>query len=232
VTVTLRTGTESPGLAAAIGLRRTNRGPFVASGDADGDRDALTAVDLGPGIHLVLLSAQDDLGTVGDLVERGMYIGTRMPAIRDELRSFVTFEDEGRDTAMLVETMTPSVDRSSWRTGQEWFDASEPDSVATGWGSRYRSGPMLGIIATDRDDPPTWIAAGRALEIVLLTAASRGLSHCVCAAPVEIPPLVGPLRAFTPGLRPQALLRIGIPLEPQMSRATPRRELSVDTDPA
>lgn len=77
-----------------------------------------------------------------------------------------------------------------------------------------RPRPALGgarVLGTDADGPPEWLAAGQALERVLLRACSHGFTGSFLNQPVEVEPLrprlavaIGRSDAF-----PQLVLRLG-----------------------
>lgn len=82
--------------------------------------------------------------------------------------------------------------------------------------------PVLAVIATDHDGPPAWMAAGQALERVLLQAQTQGLSASYLNQPIEVEDLRTRLQgALGTGKFPQLLLRMGYG---QTERSTPRRK--------
>ncbi|MCC8400537.1 nitroreductase family protein [Paraburkholderia sp. MMS20-SJTN17] len=84
--------------------------------------------------------------------------------------------------------------------------------------------PLMVGIATMRDDREAWLAAGQALERMLLVAASAGLTASYLNQPIEVAPLRERLRTL---LRtdavPQLLLRVG--RGPRVNHS-PRRPLA------
>ncbi|WP_250479079.1 MULTISPECIES: nitroreductase family protein [unclassified Caballeronia] len=84
--------------------------------------------------------------------------------------------------------------------------------------------PMLLCIGTGEDNPSAWLAAGQALERMLLTAVRRGLCASYLNQPIEIEALRDALRRET-GMAtlPQLLLRIG---RGPKCLHTPRRAMS------
>lgn len=83
------------------------------------------------------------------------------------------------------------------------------------------SASLLALVVTDHDCPEDWLAAGRALQRVLLTASAAGLAVSPMNQPLEIPALrteVG--RMIEAAGMPQALLRVGYA---PRTRATRRR---------
>jgi hypothetical protein len=84
--------------------------------------------------------------------------------------------------------------------------------------------PLLLCIATGADDAAAWLAAGQALERVLLTAADEGITASYLNQPIEVASLRDTLRAALnlDGV-PQLLLRIG---RGRQAPHSPRRPLA------
>ncbi len=87
-----------------------------------------------------------------------------------------------------------------------------------------RGSPLLAVLATPGDDPASWLAAGQAMQHVLLTATAGGLQASFLNQPIEVPALRAKL-ASELGLTgyPQLLMRFGYG---QPGSATPRRPVS------
>ena len=85
--------------------------------------------------------------------------------------------------------------------------------------------PVIAVVATAGDSRRDWLAAGRALDRVLLTAARHRLQAGFLNQPCQVPELRAQLRALILDIgHPQVILRIGRPV--QMVRQTPRRSIS------
>ncbi len=84
--------------------------------------------------------------------------------------------------------------------------------------------PFLGMLGTTGDTPRDWMEAGQALQLVLLVAASHGISASFLNQPLQVPALRAKVRArFGLAGYPQVILRMGYATP---AAATPRRELS------
>lgn len=83
--------------------------------------------------------------------------------------------------------------------------------------------PLLAVIGTADDTPASWLAAGRALERVLLTATRYGLQAGFLNQPVQVAALRTQLGRLVGCRCPQAVLRLGHPAS--ALRATPRRAI-------
>jgi hypothetical protein len=84
--------------------------------------------------------------------------------------------------------------------------------------------PLLMTLATRGDTPRDWMAAGQALQLVLLVAAAHGIAASFLNQPLQVAALRPRVRASL-GLTgfPQVILRMGYA---PSSTPTPRRELS------
>jgi hypothetical protein len=83
--------------------------------------------------------------------------------------------------------------------------------------------PALLVLSTPDDGPAAWLAAGEALQRVLLRAAAAGLSASHFSQPIEHPDLRLRLAAASGATgKPQALFRLGYGLE---VRGPPRRPI-------
>ena len=75
--------------------------------------------------------------------------------------------------------------------------------------------PLLAVLTTGGDGPMAWLAAGQALERVVLTAVREGLEACLIDQPIEVRELRDRLAALLdpPGIA-QAVLRLGYAVHP------------------
>jgi len=82
--------------------------------------------------------------------------------------------------------------------------------------------PVLAIVGTDRDTPAAWLAAGQAMERVLLRARTENVWASFLNQPVEIPHLRERITELTGRTCfPHIILRMGF--DPEVTRGTPRR---------
>ena len=94
-----------------------------------------------------------------------------------------------------------------------------------------RHSPLLAVLGTDADTPRAWLAAGQALERVLLRACAHGLTASFLNQPVEVETLRPRLAEAIArsGSHPQLVLRFGVgPDLPHSPREAPE---NVITDP-
>jgi hypothetical protein len=216
---------DTPPLYAAIAARSTNRGLY------DPDLDPYTLARLlgvesseGVTIHPVLDPA--DKSAVGRMVRDGMQLALSMPALRLELAELTYWDDEPRDRGMAIESLLGSSrsDLHPSEPADAWFQEHvEAVAEAERLERAYSSAPVLLVISSDGDDPTSWVHVGRTACRLLLTAAEAGLSHCISAAPIEVPTLAPRLRAVIPdSSKPQMLMRVGKAHEPSFGRRSHR----------
>ncbi len=220
-------------LYAAISQRHTNRGLYKPEPLSQEQYSALESTQLEPGVNANWVTENEAKQRVGDLVGRGIVIGLSLPPLKEELATLVSFQREGRDSGMQVEAMTQAQEQQS-QSGSDWLlhelDVQAQSRFDT---EKFATAPLLLILTTATDGPAAWLAAGRSLERLLLTAANQGLNHCISAAPVEIPTLAPLLRQETTSKeRPQVLVRFGIPQDPSFTTPSPRRRVDVVNTPS
>jgi hypothetical protein len=139
---------------------------------------------------------------------------------REELARWVrTRPDEARD-GLLVQDMGV----------KDWLAFLGPALIRTfdrGGGHAARDqdialhSPVLAVLGTNADDVPSWIAAGQALQSILLRARAEGVWASFLNQPIEVESL-RPQLASTIGAEgyPQILLRLGYAAD---TAPTPRR---------
>ena len=83
--------------------------------------------------------------------------------------------------------------------------------------------PALAVLSTNEDHPKAWLAAGQALQRVLLRACAEGVRASFLNQPVQVSSLRGELAqaAGSTGV-PQLVLRLGYVFH---AKATPRRSV-------
>ncbi|GGM68105.1 Acg family FMN-binding oxidoreductase [Dactylosporangium sucinum] len=203
-------------LASAIGHRRTNRGPYSA---APVGADALTALRLAaqaPDIRLTVLdpvrrSAVLALTQAADERQRAD------PAYRCELARWTDADGTRRD-GVPARTFGPRATTAPLPLRD--FGLTLPAVERTA--ARFERHPLLVVLHSRRDTPGGWVAAGRALQRVLLTATVHGLATQPMTQALEVPEFRRYL--IDPDVRwcPQMILRVG---HAQPAPAGPRRDL-------
>lgn len=83
------------------------------------------------------------------------------------------------------------------------------------------SANLFAVITAEKNDPPHWFAAGRAMQRLLLKATAMGIEQSPNAAPIEMG-FADDVRSLTDvGHLPQLIIRLG--RAPALRRHTPRR---------
>jgi len=203
-------------LARFIEVRRTCRTRFESRPIAEEVVDAMVAAAAAEGAWLRPLQTEELRKRASALVVEGDALQWGDPQWRRELAAWMHTRSEG--DGLTVSAFTAPVAQMVVRN----FD------MGGGVGSKDRdlaeSSPLLAVLGTDGDGPRDWLAAGQALQRVLLVGCSSGLRASYLNQPIQVAKLRGKLRELAGGDGfPQILLRFGHagnPLSP-----APRRPL-------
>jgi nitroreductase len=211
----------------AAWIRRTNRGDYLTVLPY-GALEALRDVPHESGTGVVFLDAPDERRAAADLAARAMRVVFSVNELRHDLAPFVfTAIDGPRTVGMPLASMCPAAPTTGL-SGNEWvMEVATAEGESEAARQRFGAAPLHFVVTCDSDVLPSWIAGGRTLQRVLLTATNMGLSHCLAAGPSEIPTLLPGLRQLIgqPTGRPLLLGRLGVPAEPTRSIASPRRTI-------
>jgi hypothetical protein len=220
-------GDDAAVMLAAAKRRRTNRGRYE-SVLPSGVTERLRAVACEPATSLTLISGAAGRSAAAELAARAMHVFFSVPELRRDLAPFVfTSADAPRKVGMPIESLNPAapagVPGSRWAL--ELASAAEEAAAAR---ARYEHAPLHFVVSSRTDTLPGWIAGGRTLQRVLVTATVLGLSHCLAAGPSEIPTLLPALRRLAGPCagRPLLLGRLGVPSFPEQAIAAPRRPVA------
>jgi len=211
---------DEEALFAAIAQRRTNRHPFVARAIPDDVLEAMRRDAAIEGAVLTILRTPEERARAATLIAVADRKQGANPAFRRELAAWMhpnrTRSRDGMpgyavglgDWASYV---GPLVVRTfDWGGGR----AARDQELALG-------SPYMAVLWTVGDSPREWIAAGQALQHLLLRATTAGVSASFLNQPVEVPELRAVLREEL-GIagHVQSVLRLGYgpPVD-----ATPRR---------
>jgi len=201
----------------AIRQRRTYRKRFAARKiPVAVQRSLATAAEAG-GAWLELISGRDARHQVAALVAEADRIQWADASWRRELAQWMhpRRSGDGLVIAGLTSPLTHAVVRS--------FDMG--NGVSAKDRELADASPLLGVLGTERDRPQDWVAAGEALQAVLLTAQTHGLQASFLNQPVQVSALRARLHnLLSHAGQPQLLIRLGFPSE--QVPATPRRPLA------
>lgn len=217
------TGAEDVLLFHAITQRRTNRSPFKPDPVPEELLVALQEAAASEGAWLQFLTTESARTAVADLVAQADRLQWGDRHFRQELSRWIRAKgDPARDGV-------PAHDAGV----QDWLSFAGPLLIRTfdrggGVAARDRDiaehSPVLGVLGTDQEDWPSWLAAGQALQRVLLSARSENLWASFLCSPIEVAelrPSVAELAGR--GGFPHLLLRLGHgPDVPPAPRRSPR----------
>lgn len=188
---------------ATVAARRTVRRPFREERVAPARVEALVAAAVAEGATLVPL---DDATrpAVAELVADGDRRQFDDPRWRRELAAWMHPRRAG--DGLAVPGLAVPIAR---------FVVSHVD-VGRGTGRRdaelVEDSPLLAVLATAHDDPAAWLAAGQALERVLLVACAHDVQASYMNQPIQVGELRPRVADLLPdGLVPQIIIRLGHP---------------------
>lgn len=208
-------------LYAAIGRRHTNRYPFRDDVAVDSaEQTALRAAAYSEGCWLDVMTDPAQRDELAGLSRRAERLLAADPAYRQELRAWV----RGEATGELLDGVPA---RAAGPRPEPRDPLGQRDYGGTDRrvGQEYEREPLLAVLGGPGDTPASQVAAGQALQRVLLTATSHGLAVSLYSQPFDIGDLRARVRALIGRLgAPYLLLRIGYPTRP--APATPRRAVS------
>lgn len=208
----------------AIPRRVTNRQRFAEARVPPDAQEALRAAARAEGASLDCIEETHDRNRVAKLIAAGDREQYANPSFRRELAAWVHaarirdgIPGYALGATKLLDFATPVV-ALVLRT----FDVGS--GVAARDADLVKGSPLLAALATTEDDERAWLAAGQALERVLLTACAAGFDASFLNQPIEVPALRSSLREAIGGHGfPQILLRIG---KGPAQQHTPRRPVA------
>jgi hypothetical protein len=213
--------------------RRTNRGPYQPVLPA-GAGERLRAVQCEPGTSLSLITDAGGRAAAAGLAAAAMRVFFSVLELRRDLAPFVFSRvDPSRATGMPLASLNPSAPATV--PGSRWvldMASAGDEAEAARW--RFDNAPLHFVVSSRTDTLPGWLAGGRTLQRVLVSATALGLRHCLAAGPAEVPTLLPGLRRLAAGAagRPLILGRLGVPRQPELTIASPRRPVAEIISPA
>ena len=207
-------------LFQAIVKRRTNRQQFREEPVPDALLEVLEAAAEKEGAWLHLVEGEETRYGVADLVAEADRIQWSDRAFRQELAAWLHPNHRpGRDGIPGYAEGLNDFQSYAGPLVIRTFDMGKGQAVKDRDIAVYS--PVLAVLATEEDTPRAWLAAGQALERVLLRARVEDVWASFLNQAVEVPEIRTRLRDLVnrPGV-PQTLLRLGFGPE---AKATPRR---------
>lgn len=210
-------GQDVAALQAAMGERRTYRERFAATAvDLTALRSLMDAVHSEDAMLAVLDTADQRLGAAA-LVAEGDAMLWANPSWRRELAAWM--HPRRRGDGLTLPALAVPVAQMVVQT----FDMGH--GVAAKDRQLADESPVLAVLTTVCDSARDWLAAGQALQRLLLLGVQLGLQASYLNQPVQVATLRPKLQQITgrPG-HAQLLLRIGVPT--QTLPAAARRPLA------
>ena len=194
-------------LQGALAERRTVRQRFAADAVGAAGVAALADAARREGATFTVLDTAERRLRAAELVAEGDAAQWADPRWRRELAAWMHPRRQGDGLSMPA--LAVPVAQAVVRT----FD------MGHGVGAKDRQladeSPLLAVLWTDGDTAADWLAAGQALERVLLTGVQHGLQASYLNQPVQVAALRPKLQQLVgrPGWA-QVLLRMGVPMQP------------------
>jgi nitroreductase len=216
---------EQRALLTAIPLRRTNRRPFSEVAIAPPERHALCRAALDEGCWLHIVDDHEQRTRLRDLAIRAHRAQLADPAIHSELERWTAVSADRVDGVPATAGGPLPEPHETW-TLRDFARGHAPARLP---GKEFEEEPLLAVLSAHLHGPHADLQAGQAMQRVLLTATTRGLSASFLSEIIEVPHTRENLRRLIHGTRaPHVVLRIGYghPLPP-----TPRRPVADLLDP-
>ena len=204
-------------LAWAISRRHTNRHPFTTEPIPDEVRTELCDASQVEGAELFFadpLLSDSILSTVRTA-------HNRLRADADYLIELAAWTRPGRARRDGVPASAFAPPDDHERIPLRDFGLAYPARMA--WPAAFEDEPTIALLYTANDSPRSWLAAGQALERVLLTATLRRVQATPMTQPLELPGLRTLFDDSAGSRVAQVILRLGYA---PPSVATPRRPVS------
>lgn len=213
-------------LDPAIDVRQSNRRRFDDDQVPDDVVARLIAAARAEGAHLFAVTRPDHRRAVAGLSQQADEIENATPGYRAELRRWTT-DDPNRVDGVPAFAVPRMAGRSVDEVPIRDFDSRGSGGLPAE--TRSSAEQRLFLLGTNSDNPGAWIAAGEALERVLLEAAHHGYTASLFTQVIEVPRTRALLRAEL-GLAgyPHVLLRVGRALRTPATRRRRLVEVIVD----
>jgi nitroreductase len=202
-------------LYQAIWQRHTDRGPFSTEPISESQRAALEQAASSEHATLRMLTKPDAATLLGLAAEASVQLGDDVDH-RVELQRWIAAgnTDDGIPAGALPSA--PSREPAPVRA-----DLAAASPAVTRPTATYEEFPQLAVLTTAGDEVPDWLRAGQALQRVLLTATSRGLSTSFLYQSIELHDMRRESAPAWPwNENPQMVIRLGYGKD---IAATPRR---------
>ncbi|WP_086668574.1 Acg family FMN-binding oxidoreductase [Lentzea kentuckyensis] len=214
---TIKIDDESRALLDAVPRRRTNRRPFLEARLDPRQRHALVRAAELERSWLHVVTTPEERAQLKRFVQQAHQIQLGDKGVQAELAAFTGHRPGAPDGVPLASAGVRPEMQDEW----VFRDFQGPERHP---GKDYESDPLIVILCSFYDGPLGDLTAGQAMQRVLLTATTQGLSASFMSQPVEVKRVREDLRRALGGLLvPQTVLRVGFSTPVP---ATPRRSVS------
>ncbi len=210
ITAVPRWGVRGNGLAEldeAVEVRRTNRRRFVSESLPDDLLAALVRAAAAEGAELHVVQDAAERARLAQLCQHADETQQADPAYRAEVMAWTTTDPQRRDGVQAMSV--PHVEPES----HDELPIRDFDAHGMGWlpvATQSDRNQCLLLLGNSGDDVPAWLAAGQALERVLLEVTRAGYVASPLTQVVEVSADREALRReLTRGIWPHVLLRVG-----------------------
>jgi len=208
---------ELRSLASAINRRATNRRPFYERPVPMTHRRILTGAAAAAGSRLFLLDTPKQLEIFAGLLRRADHLQEEDPAFQSELLGWTTGV-RGRTDGVPLSAGGPRP------IGGQLLKLRRYHPDSGGEPREFEQEPLVAVLTSPGDAVRNRLAAGQAMQRVLLNATASGLSASFLSQPIEVMHTRTALRNLIGGPHhPQTVLRIGYGHPPA---PTPRRPIT------
>lgn len=207
-------------LERAIPQRRTVRTPFVDAPVPRAYRGMLARAAADERCWLHNVELPEDRARLRKLVVGAQREQAADPAFAAELATWTGHHGDRSDGVPRSASGLRPEPQDEWVLRD--FGAGQARERLPG--KDYEHSPLIMVLQSYSDGPAEQTQAGQALQRMLLTATSLGLSASLLSQPIEVPNARGALRRLLGNrLAPQAIVRVGYgsPAQP-----TPRKPLT------
>ena len=209
---------------AAVTARHTHRGGFGAAPLPAGTISALRTEAAREGAMFRLVPAgdqRDALAAAVQAAEHALRLDGRRAA---EQAAWVVAPDSARHDGIPPAAYPaepahtePDFPGRDFAAGQGW-------GLAAPAAAGERSPGVVCLLATSANEPADWVAAGQALQRVLLRAAACGVAAALHSQPLELPQLRDFIRVqLAARAHPQLIIRLGVTRQAGAGAASIRR---------
>ncbi|MBB5960444.1 hypothetical protein FHS29_007068 [Saccharothrix tamanrassetensis] len=204
---------ETRELVRAVPIRRSNRKPFRDAAIPAAHRYALVRAAEQERSWLHVVTDHGERARLQGLVAKAHRIQREDPAVRAELAEW---------TGPRSDDGVPPASGGIRPAPQDEWALRDFQAVERPPGKDYESDPLVVVLCSFQEGPLAELQAGQALQRVLLTATSLGMSGSFMSQAIEVRPVREELRRAIGGvIVPQTVLRIGFgsPVPPAPRRS-------------